>query len=125
MVLLNTVFSDESPGPSHKLNKQNKAAYGDNQKDCGNRDLHGCRCVNTSLKVVPGNAHTVKNQHDGNKNAPPNDMGLFTGDRAGGLQGEREKQATLIIIVLIVIVGFLVFVTLLHYKRLGKRKRGS
>ncbi|UCG70444.1 MAG: hypothetical protein JSV09_05370, partial [Thermoplasmata archaeon] len=61
----------------------------------------------------------------GNGTVPPDDLGLFTGDRAGAPQGEGDRQAALIIIVLIVLVALSAFATLRQFKRLGKITKRS
>jgi PKD repeat protein len=56
------------------------------------------------------------------ENETPDDHGLFSGDRAGALEGESEKQAAMIIVVLVVMVGLCALATLCYYRRHLKKR---
>jgi PKD repeat protein len=90
------------------------------------------------VKLVIGDDNSGGNgthpPDDEDKTAPPgdeygilplNDPDLFTGDRAGTLKGESEKQAALIITVLIVLLALSAFATLRHFNRLSRIKKRS
>jgi PKD repeat protein len=90
------------------------------------------------VKIVVGDANSGGTRPDDgdDREEPPNDRedppddrdgtfddrGLFTGQRSGALEGESEKQAVLIIVVLVAVVGLFALITLRHYGRHIKKR---